>query len=244
MNAYIWHETLNLYLMRKLLGLLCVCALAIVTARAQDAVDDYVSSAAGQAVIYHGKEQLKYPTSIRNHPYLKSEKYVPGDLSFEGILYKDVKMRLDLYKNELLLLSPDNRYNIVLPSDRVDYAEFHGYHIFYRYPDERSGNLPEGYYLRLYEGKCTVLGKWSCILSKTIKDMKLDDSFDQSVKYYIRKEGVYYTVRSKGSVLKVFKSKKKELARYIKRRKLDFKHAPEEAIVAVVRQYEQLNEIP
>ena len=26
--------------MRKLLGLLCVCALAIVTARAQDAVDD------------------------------------------------------------------------------------------------------------------------------------------------------------------------------------------------------------
>lgn len=61
MNAYIWHETLNLDLMRKLLGFLCVCALAI-----------------------------------------------------------------------------------VLPSDRVDYAEFHGYHIFYRYPDERSGNLPEG----------------------------------------------------------------------------------------------------
>lgn len=69
---------------------------------------------------------------------MKSEKYVPGDLSFEGILYKDVKMRLDLYKNELLLFSPDNRYNIVLPSDRVDYAEFHGYDIFYRYPDERS----------------------------------------------------------------------------------------------------------
>ena len=115
--------------MRKLLGFLCVCALAIVTARAQDAVDDYVSSAAGQSVIYHGKEQLKYPTSIRNHPYLKSEKYVSGDLSFEGILYKGVKMRLDLYKNELLLLSPDNRYNIVLPSDRVDYAEFHGYDI-------------------------------------------------------------------------------------------------------------------
>ena len=120
---------------------------------------------------------------------MKSEKYVPGDLSFEGILYKDVKMRLrPVQVMSLLLFSPDNRYNIVLPSDRVDYAEFHGYHIFYRYPDERSGNLPEGYYLRLYEGKCTVLGKWSCILSKTIKDMKLDDSFDQSVNTTIRKE--------------------------------------------------------
>ena len=39
--------------------------------------------------------------------------------------------------------------------------------------------------------------------------MQVDESFDQSVKYYIRKEGVYYTVRSKGSVLKVLKSKKK-----------------------------------
>lgn len=230
--------------MKKFFLLFCLGVWVIGTMGAQDVVRDYASSAAVQAVIYHGKEQLKYPTSIKNHPYLKSEKYVPGDLSFEGILYKGVKMRLDLYKNELLLLSPDNRYNIVLPSDRVDYAEFHGYHIFYRYPDERSGNLPEGYYLRLYEGKCTVLGKWSCILSKMIKDMRLDESFDQSVRYYILKEGVCYTVRSKGSVLRVLKSKKKELARYIKRRKLDFKHAPEEAIVAVVRQYEQLNEIP
>ena len=54
-----------------------------------------------------------------------------------------------------------------------------------------------------------MLGKWSCILSKTIKDMQVDESFDQSVKYYIRKEGVYYTVRSKGSVLKVLKSRKR-----------------------------------
>lgn len=226
--------------MRKLLGLLCVCALAIVTARAQDAVADYTSAAAGQCVIYHGKEQLKYPTSIKNHPYLKSDKYVAGNLSFEGILYKDVKMRLDLYKNELLLFSPDNRYNIVLPNDRVDFAEFHGYHVFYRYPDGRADNLPEGYYLWLHEGKCTVLGKWSCILSKTIKDMQPEDSFDQSVKYYIKKEGVYYTVKSKRSVLKVFKSRKKELARYIKQQKLDFKHAPEEAIVAVVKEYERI----
>lgn len=237
-------RNLNLDLMRKLLELLCVCAWAVVTAGAQDVGSDYVASAAIQAVIYHGKEQLKYSTSIRNHPYWKDERYVSGDLGFEGILYKDVKMRLDLYRNELLLLSPDNRYNIVLPSDRVDYAELHGYHIFYGDPDERPGNLPEGYYLRLYEGKCVVLGKWSCILSQTIKDLKVDESFDQSVRYYIRKEGVYHAVRSKSSVLRLFKSRKKELARYIKRQKLDFKYAPEEAIVAVVRQYEQLNEIP
>ena len=91
--------------MRKLLGLLCVCALAIVTARAQDAVDDYVSSAAGQSVIYHGKEQLKYSTSIKNHPYLKSEKYVPGDLSFEGILYKGVKMRFCCFLRTIAIIS-------------------------------------------------------------------------------------------------------------------------------------------
>lgn len=72
--------------------------------------------------------------------------------------------------------------------------------------------------------------------------MRSEESFSQSVKYYILKEGVYHAVRSKGSVLKVFKSKKKELARYIKQQKLDFRHAPEEAIVSVVREYERLTD--
>lgn len=224
------------------MGLLCVIVLAINTVKAQDAAADYASFAAGQAVIFHGKEQLKYSTSIKNHPYLKSDKYVPGNLCFEGILYDDVKMRLDLYKNELLLLSPDERYNIVLPSDRVDFAHFHGYHIFYHDPEGKENSLPEGYYLRLHDGRCTVLEKPSCAFSKQIKGLEVEESFDQSVKYYIQKEGAYYPVGSKGSVLKVFKERKKELARYIKQEKLDFRHAREEAIVAVAREYERLNE--
>lgn len=224
------------------MGLLCVIVLAVNMVKAQNAAADYASFAAGQAVIFHGKEQLKYSPSIKNHPYLKSDKYVPGNLSFEGILYEDVKMRLDLYKNELLLLSPDERYNIVLPSDRVDFAHFHGYHIFYHDPEGKENSLPEGYYLRLYDGRCTVLEKPSCAFSKQIKGLEVEESFDQSVKYYIQKEGAYYPVGSKGSVLKVFKERKKELARYIKQEKLDFRHAREEAIVAVAREYERLNE--
>lgn len=224
------------------MGLLCVIVLAVNTVKAQDAAADYASFASGQAVIFHGKEQLKYSPSIKNHPYLKSDKYVPGNLSFEGILYEGVKMRLDLYKNELLLLSPDERYNIVLPSDRVDFAHFHGYHIFYHDPEGKENSLPEGYYLRLHDGRCTVLEKPSCAFSKQIKGLEVEESFDQSVKYYIQKEGAYYPVGSKGSVLKVFKERKKELARYIKQEKLDFRHAREEAIVAVAREYERLNE--
>lgn len=224
-----------------LFGLLCLSLLYVDVIKAQNTVG-YASFASGQAVIFHGKEQLKYSPSIKNHPYLKSDKYAAGNLSFEGILYEDVKMRLDLYKNELLLLSPDERYNIVLPSDRVDFAHFHGYHIFYHDPEGKENSLPEGYYLRLHDGRCTVLEKPSCAFSKQIKGLEVEESFDQSVRYYIQKEGAYYPVGSKGSVLKVFKERKKELARYIKQEKLDFRHAREEAIVAVAREYERLNE--
>lgn len=151
--------------MKKLFVFFCLCAWGIGTTNGQEVVRDYTAAAAGQSVIYHGKEQVKYANSIKNHPYLKGEEYVTGDLSFEGIRYRGVKMRLDLYRNELLLLSPDNRFHIVLPSDRVDYAEFHGYHIFYRYPDGRLDNLPEGYYLRLHEGSVPYWrnGRASCL---------------------------------------------------------------------------------
>ena len=81
---------------------------------------------------------------------------IPGQLFFLGL--EDLQHGAFAPHGIVNTLLPDNRYNIVLPSDRVDYAEFHGYPIFYRYPDERSGNLPEGYYLRLYEGVISYRG--------------------------------------------------------------------------------------
>lgn len=230
--------------MRRVHLFLMLLALSLEGGFAQDPVQSYFAVAGNQAVIYHGKEQLKYPPNLLNHPYLVSDTYETGELSFEGILYQNVKMRLDLNREELTILSPDNRLNIILPSDRVDYANLRGYHIFYHYTDNTKGCPPNGYYLKLHDSGLKVLERQTSVLFQTIKDGEIESSFANTVRYYVLKEGVYYNVKSKGSVLKVLKDRKAELGRFIRREKLDFKRGTEKAIVEVVREYERLNKKP
>ncbi|MCC8132467.1 MAG: hypothetical protein LIP04_01925 [Tannerellaceae bacterium] len=151
-------------------------------------------------------------------------------------------MRLDLYRNELLVRTPDMRYNIIVPNDQVTYLTLHSYYIFYHYPDEHPDSPPEGYYLRLYEGEHTVLERKNRGYQESIKDMKLEGEFVNRDRYYIYKDGVYYSVKSKNSILKLFDPKKRELKQFIKQHKLNFRTNPDEAIVAVVEHYEKLTQ--
>jgi len=58
--------------------------------------------------------------------------------------------------------------------------------------------------------------------------------------YYIKKEGVYRTIRNKSSLLSVLKNKKKEVQQYLKTNDIKFKKEPERAMIMAVRYYDQL----
>lgn len=227
--------------MKKLSLVLIALTLIVTLIKAQDLVSDYSRSAAGASVIYHGKEQIQYLSSIRNHPYFKSVDYTVGHLSYDGVDYNDVKMRYDIYREELLLLSPDNRFNIILPSDRLSYAYIHGYRLEYMDPDGPLGVMPRGYYFILHDGDVGLFAHYSCRLNHEVKGMEHIDYFEQSTKYYVRIDGKCYHVRGRRSILALFKSHKRELSRYIKSESLNFRSSLEESIVKVVKHYEHLN---
>ncbi|MCD7977447.1 MAG: hypothetical protein LUG51_09900 [Tannerellaceae bacterium] len=203
-------------------------------------VDNYFEHVGLYSPLYSGKEQIKYATHIKNDPYLKNPGYDEGSLLFDGVFYPKVYMRLDLYRNELLVRTPDNRFNIIVPNEKVSYLTLHSYYIFYHYPDEKPGSPPEGYYLRLYEGKHTVLERKNRGYLESIRDMKLEGEFVNRDRYYIYKDGKYYPVKSKSAVLKFFDSHKRELKQFIKQNRLNFRTDPDQAIVAVVKHYEKL----
>lgn len=190
---------------RYLLCLLCLPA--VWTCRAQEKeTNDYLRHAGAWAVIYSGKEEARYP-GVREHPYLDTQQYRHGSLWFDGRLYPAVPMRLNVYTDELSVRSPDNRFGVVVPPERIDSVCFAQYDIFY---DDR------GFYARLYNGKYPV---WK----------------------HIYKDGSLQSAGSKRSLLKLFADKKKELNVYIRQQQLNFKEAPDDAIVRLVMYYESLN---
>ncbi|MDH6356770.1 hypothetical protein [Parabacteroides sp. PF5-9] len=214
--------------------------IASLPAASKSRVMSYLTLANNHAVIYSGKEELGYPAYVRNHPYFPSDQYLHGDLSFDGVVYPDVLMRLNVHREELVVTAPNRRFHVIIPRDRLDYATLNSNILFYNGYRVKENSLPEGYFFILYQGRHAVIRRETAFLDEQITDMAINVLFNKRVRYYVYKDGQYHPVSSKGSVLKLFNSHKKELNQFIKEQHLDFKHATEHAIVAVSKHYETL----
>jgi len=113
-------------------------------------ISGYLSEAKAYALLYSGKTETPYDRQFVNHPYLETHNasgimpdsnsklpgtqsniaiknnYMPGTLVYNRLVYKDVWMRFDLYRNELTVISIDMPYPVVLNNEKFDYAVLNG----------------------------------------------------------------------------------------------------------------------
>jgi hypothetical protein len=226
---------------------LLLCYLTAVTGRlsAQDAPDagDYLTEAKSYASIYSGKEGYRYPRYLLNHPYWDEGEYREGSVVYDDVVYTNVWMRLDLYRDELLLRSPDQRFEVALHAAGLDHALAPPYYISWLGGND-TGLQQEGYYIRLYDGAgCQVWKRETKRLTQTqnLYSNVLDTYFESRTLFYVHKDGAYHAVKNEASLLKLFPDKKKELRQYARLMGLSFKKTPGKVIVDLVGRYEQLN---
>lgn len=201
---------------------------------------EYLNSVGDQAVIFNGKEQIAYDLNYTNHPYFLTSEYVPGDLWYNQVLYKDIPLRLDLYRDEIVTHMPGTPYNIIIEKEKATEALIGGYRVI-RHEEGLWLNVPKGNYLiLLYDGHSPVVKKYLVASEQRIVDQHVEYTFRLRERFYVNKDGVCYPVSNKGSVLKLFPDKKKELAAYIKQHKLNFRKEREQSIVAVVAYYNEI----
>ena len=170
-------------------------------------------------------------------PVLPLESYSEGTLLYDGILYKGVQLRLDLHRDELVVLAPSRINGIILESERVGYADLRGYRNIHIRPGNPKYNLPGGYYQILYSGGIEVLKK------ETFQYHTSENAFvNRVVRYYIEKEGVYHRVDArKGPVLRLLKEHRVELKRFIRQAGIVFRNDPEKAVETVAAEYDALH---
>jgi len=178
-----------------------------------------------------------------NHQYFKEQDFVGGRLSYGGIVYPDVSLRWDLYRDELIILSPAN-YNIALTNENIDFAEIYGYHIFYLHPDSLSGCPPAGNYIRLHSGDDYLL------LEKLTNTMYRDENvrrnryvyyFVLSSDFYLQKDGTYHKITNRRTLLKTLDTHRKELRRFIRASDLRYKLDAEKMVLETVKEHEKLS---
>jgi len=204
---------------------------------------EYLDAASAQAVLFSGNRQKMLVQPLLNHQYFKDQNFVNGRLSYNGIVYPDVSLRWDLFRDELIILSPAN-YNIVLTSENIDFAEIYGFHIFYLYSDSVAGCPPAGNYIRLYSGNDYLL------LEKLTNEMYRDENsqrnrfvyyFDLATRFYLHRNGTYHKIANRRSLLKALDTHRRELRRFINASDLRYKVDAEKMVLEVVKEHEKLS---
>ena len=202
----------------------------------------YFNAAGNHASIYSGREEPKYIYKSVNHPYLDEDKFIIGTLCIDSCIYQDIPMRLNQDIEELAVLSPDRIFSVLIPREYLDYAKIDSLHIVYHKPVSADGRLmPEGYYVRMYDGERQVWKRNVSFLSSRVNNNEVEYMFEGNTKIYIHIDGVYHPVNNKRSVLKLFASRKKELKKMFKQSGVKYRENLEKSIVAITRYYDEIN---
>jgi len=203
-------------------------------------IESYIEYAGEHAVIFNGKEEVTYDHASTNHPYLVTSQYTPGELLYNNILYKNVSLRYDLFRDELIIKVPNISYSVVLEKEKVTEAVVDKYRIIRHEKNLWPNIAPGNYLLLLHDGQFPVVRKNQMTRDQKVVDQSVEYRFRLRERYYIYKNGICHQVSNKGSLLKLFPDKKKELETYIKQQNLNFRKDREQSIVAIVQFYEGL----
>jgi len=203
-----------------------------------DSAIEYLRASGQQAAIYFGSLSEVYPLTT-NHPFLIDGKFAKARLSYLGVLYPEVFLRLDLSRDELIIVSPAFR-EIVLFPENVDFVELHGRHIISFRRDSLPGSPSSGYYCLLHSGKYRILEKQTTALS--IEQNSRTQYYSFSTRFYVYKENVYYLIRNQRGLLNVLQPYKKEMKHFISAHHLKFRNNAQEFLVQTVREFEKLSE--
>ena len=198
-------------------------------------VHNYLTETQGYAALYSGKTETLYNKRFVGHPYFENDIYISGTLCYNHVVYKDVLMRFDLFRNEVAVTVPNRLFfPIVLNNEKFDYAILNGSTIVLSVSE---ADARDKFIVILQNGDYPVVRKYNM---RRITLPSFMEEYNTKNQYDIYINGVAHPVKNKNSMLKLFPDKRKELNEFAKQHKLNFKNQIEQSILALVNHYANL----
>ena len=192
------------------------------------------------AHLYTGKEYYKYEPGIKGFPFLETDQMQPGDIFYDGNLYKNVPMLYDIVRQAVVINQYQQDVRIQLLTEKIKYFIFNGHRFEIVSQAEEAGNISKGLYDIAFAGKASVLVKR---VKSIKKGLHAEDpySFKEEDEYYLKKGKTLYNVSDKKSVLEVFDDKKDLVKTFTRKNNLKFKKDIEKDLITTAAYYSTLN---
>ena len=225
----------------------CMTGVCCASINAQDRpVENYLQKTGDYADIYNGKMEANYsPLLYKSLPYYYSSNFTDASIIYRNNYYPNQKVRLDLFKEQLILLPAEKQFGIVLSSQNLQKVYMYNKTFVWLDPSKESG-IKAGFYMQLLDKEILQL---FCKQSFNIQQEIVTDAstnkavaytFSSSQRYYLLYKERYYMVKNKNSFSKLFPQYKKQINHFAKERKLDFKYNADESFASLAGYCEEL----
>ena len=210
-----------------------------VSANAQDdPVINYLQHTGDYAEIYNGKMEAVYNImQYKSFPYYMNSDFTEASIIYKNIYYPNQKVRLDLFKEQVILLPPEKQFGIILSFQNVEKVNMYNKTFVRMIPPKESG-LKQGYYIQLLGNEKMQL--YCKVYFNLVQKDVIYYGFERGIRYYLLYNNRYYPVKNKGSFTKLFPQYKKQINKYSKDNKLNFKQNTDESLISLAGYCEEL----
>jgi len=190
--------------------------------------------------LYNGKVWINKHRRINGDPYLFANYFLPGTVSANGKIYKNLTIRYDIFSDEITI--PVNRQEILqLNKEMIDSFTLSFENQVFKFIQIRDTlNRIDGYkgYINvLYQQKSALFIKYIKLITPEITD-KSDGNFLQTRRIFIVKDGIVSQIGSVNDLYKVLKTDKTQAKEFLKKNKLKISKDKPESFIPLIRYYD------
>ena len=216
--------------MKNFYGLILLLLLKVCPSHAQNVSDSTFISAASTSAVEHYAEFIKGQSAL-----------------FTGTEYKEPRMTndqqapfmYDIYNDVLITENFHNNEEIALVKEKVSHFTM-GKRKFINVINIPQGLPAAGFYEIHYDGRSRVLTRHEKKFEERIAQNRLEMSYNEKHRHFVRKGEVYYRVNSKRDLLKLMQDKRQQVRAFINQNNFLISNENPAAIARVAEYYDSL----
>jgi hypothetical protein len=202
----------------------------------------YLQSTKDHSNLYNGKEYIAFKKKMPEVGtlFFHSDDWMEGTVFYDGELYDNAPMRLDLL-HEKLLVENKSHGQIELISEKVKYFALDGHTFLGSNNNEEIKLLSAGFYDLIYSGTTKVLVRRLKVAEERIEtQVSMILTFKEKNTITVLKNGKNYLAGNKSSALKIFEDQKSALKKFMSKNNIRYRTNREEALIKMAAEYDQL----
>jgi hypothetical protein len=210
----------------------------------KNTISIYKKRLGDQSPIYNGSRYSPSGFLFRTgSPYFMSDSFNLGSVVYDDILFDSVCLLYEDMRELLVFRNNSNNYPLQLINQRVSSFVITGHPFIRLIADSLHRGIPKtGYYEILYPGRSQLLKKTfkTIIEEPSVYENTVIRHIEETEDYYIRTGSSYQHVKSKSELLMLLRDHQKEIQKYIKKTRLNFRKNRENLLILTVEYYDQI----